>query len=44
MVDWYFSKTSEKIWLGTSPNIRAEQLFYIESLAEKRLGNMEKMK
>jgi len=27
MLDWYFEQTKEKVWLGTSPNTRAE-LFY----------------
>ena len=27
MLDWYFSKTKEKVWLGTAPNTRAE-MFY----------------
>lgn len=27
MLDWYFSQTKEKVWLGTSPKTRAE-LFY----------------
>src|SRR5664279_293762 len=27
MLDWYFSMTKEKVWLGTAPNTRAE-LFY----------------
>jgi len=27
MVDWYFTQTKETIWLGTTPNTRAE-LFY----------------
>jgi GNAT superfamily N-acetyltransferase len=27
MLDWYFSKTPKTVWLGTSPNTRAE-LFY----------------
>lgn len=27
MLDWYFTQTKEKVWLGTSPNTRAE-LFY----------------
>jgi len=30
MLDWYFSKTKENIWLGTSPGTRAE-LFYKQS-------------
>ena len=27
MLDWYFSKTKEKVWLGTTPRTRAE-IFY----------------
>jgi GNAT superfamily N-acetyltransferase len=27
MVDWYFSQTKTTLWLGTSPNTRAE-MFY----------------
>jgi len=27
MLDWYFNQTSETVWLGTSPDTRAE-LFY----------------
>lgn len=27
MLDWYFSKTSETVWLGTAPNTRAEQFY-----------------
>jgi GNAT superfamily N-acetyltransferase len=27
MLDWYFSKTNEMVWLGTAPGTRAE-LFY----------------
>ncbi len=27
MLDWYFSKTNQDVWLGTAPNTRAE-LFY----------------
>ena len=27
MLEWYFSKTKEKVWLGTAPNTRAE-MFY----------------
>lgn len=30
MLDWYFTQTKEKVWLGTSPNTRAE-LFYRKS-------------
>jgi GNAT superfamily N-acetyltransferase len=27
MLDWYFSQTEEPVWLGTSPNTRAEQFY-----------------
>lgn len=30
MLDWYFHKTKIKVWLGTSPNTRAE-IFYKKS-------------
>jgi GNAT superfamily N-acetyltransferase len=30
MLDWYFAQTSETLWLGTTPNTRAE-LFYQKS-------------
>ena len=27
MLDWYFSKTNANVWLGTSPNTRAETFY-----------------
>jgi GNAT superfamily N-acetyltransferase len=27
MMDWYFSRTKETVWLGTSPNTRAETFY-----------------
>ena len=27
MGDWYFSQTKENVWLGTSPNTRAEKFY-----------------
>jgi GNAT superfamily N-acetyltransferase len=30
MLDWYFTQTEETVWLGTSPNTRAE-IFYRKS-------------
>lgn len=27
MLDWYFTQTNEKVWLGTSPNTRAEGFY-----------------
>lgn len=34
MLDWYFSKTKETIWLGTEPGTRAEE-FYTRTGWEK---------
>ena len=27
MLDWYFTKTQQKVWLGTSPNTKAEKFY-----------------
>ena len=27
MLDWYFTRTKEKVWLGTSPNTKAEKFY-----------------
>jgi GNAT superfamily N-acetyltransferase len=27
MLDWYFSRTNDNVWLGTAPNTRAEQFY-----------------
>jgi GNAT superfamily N-acetyltransferase len=27
MLDWYFDQGEDKVWLGTAPNTRAEQLY-----------------
>jgi RimJ/RimL family protein N-acetyltransferase len=27
MLDWYFNQTTHKVWLGTSPNTRAEKFY-----------------
>jgi GNAT superfamily N-acetyltransferase len=27
MLDWYFTQTQAKVWLGTSPNTRAEKFY-----------------
>ncbi|KUJ55407.1 GNAT family N-acetyltransferase [Chryseobacterium aquaticum] len=29
MLNWYFSKTTKTVWLGTSPNTRAENFYRI---------------
>ncbi len=40
MLNWYFEQTRENVWLGTSPNTRAEQ-FYRRS-GWKEIGIHEK--
>ena len=42
MLDWYFSKTRSNVWLGTSPNTRAE-IFYRKS-GWIEVGFTEKMR
>ncbi|WP_395803730.1 GNAT family N-acetyltransferase [Daejeonella sp.] len=27
MLDWYFTQTKDKVWLGTDPNTRAEKFY-----------------
>lgn len=34
MLDWYFSKTTETVWLGTSPNTRAEKFYRLNGWKE----------
>jgi GNAT superfamily N-acetyltransferase len=34
MLDWYFSKTSERIWLGTDPASRAERFYKMQGWTE----------
>lgn len=34
MMDWYFVHTSEKIWLGTEPNSRAEKFYRMQGWTE----------
>ncbi|MFT3901605.1 MAG: GNAT family N-acetyltransferase [Niabella sp.] len=36
MLDWYFSQTSETVWLGTAPNTRAE--FFYRKSGWKEIG------
>lgn len=36
MIDWYFSKTGDTIWLGTAPNTRAEKFY--EKAGWKKTG------
>ncbi len=34
MIDWYFVHTSEKIWLGTEPESRAEKFYRLQGWKE----------
>ena len=34
MIDWYFTQTKEKVWLGTSPNTRAEKFYRMQGWQE----------
>ncbi len=34
MLDWYFNQTKEKVWLGTSPNSRAEKFYRMQGWKE----------
>ena len=35
MLDWYFTKTTEPVWLGTAPNTRAETFYRKQGWKEK---------
>ena len=34
MLDWYFARGKEKVWLGTAPNTRAEKFYKISGWKE----------
>lgn len=41
MLDWYFSKTDTKVWLGTSPNTRAETFYRKQGWKEAGMHGKE---
>lgn len=41
MLDWYFSVTDKKIWLGTSPNTRAETFYRKQGWKEAGMHGKE---
>ncbi len=41
MLDWYFSVRKEKIWLGTSPNTRAETFYRKQGWTEAGMHGKE---
>ncbi len=34
MLDWYFTETQDKVWLGTAPNTRAENFYRLNGWKE----------
>lgn len=34
MLNWYFEQTEKKVWLGTSPNTRAEKFYRMQGWKE----------
>ena len=41
MLDWYFSQTKEKVWLGTSPKTRAENFYRKQGWSEVGMHGKE---
>ena len=41
MLDWYFSITSENVWLGTAPNTRAETFYRKQGWKEAGMHGKE---
>jgi GNAT superfamily N-acetyltransferase len=37
MLNWYFSQTTQTVWLGTAPNTRAEQFYRLQGWVDKGL-------
>ncbi|WP_242922837.1 GNAT family N-acetyltransferase [Pontibacter liquoris] len=44
MLDWYFATGKEKVWLGTSPNTRAEKFYRKLGWTEKGLDSDNEIK
>ncbi|WP_316850730.1 GNAT family N-acetyltransferase [Pedobacter agri] len=40
MMNWYFSQTKEKVWLGTAPNTKAEKFYELQGW--KHVGMVNK--
>ena len=40
MMDWYFSKTKQTVWLGTAPNTKAEKFYELQGW--KKVGMVNK--
>ncbi len=44
MLDWYFSQTKKKVWLGTAPNSRAEKFYRMQGWKEVGLHGKGEIK
>lgn len=44
MMDWYFSQTSETVWLGTSPNTKAEKFYALQGWKNVGIVNKGEVK
>jgi len=44
MLDWYFSKTTDTIWLGTAPHTRAEQFYRHTGWKENGMHGKQEIK
>ncbi len=44
MLDWYFEKTKETIWLGTEPGTRAEKFYRMQGWKEAGMHGKNEVK
>lgn len=44
MMDWYFTQTTETIWLGTAPNSRAEKFYRMQGWKEVGMHGKNEIK
>ena len=44
MLDWYFNQTEETVWLGTSPNSRAEKFYRMQGWKEVGMHGSKEIK
>ncbi|MNK54586.1 putative acetyltransferase [compost metagenome] len=44
MMDWYFEQTRETVWLGTSPNTRAEVFYTRQGWQKTGMVNKDEVK
>ena len=44
MLNWYFNQTEKKVWLGTSPNTRAENFYRMQGWKEVGIHGLNEIK